>query len=364
MLKDKINFKLVNIAIIALIIFLIYQTGNLWLGVLGKAFKIITPFFIAFIVSYALYPLLKFLTDHKIPKPLAIFIVIALVLGIVFFIAFLVFPLLFSQLNSLFNGILSFIKKISINSDIDFGPIQKSLSNSFDDIVYSLGKYVSDGAVNIIGVSLGYISIAVISFSASIYFLTDMDKIRVAVSKILKRKSKKIYKYVELLDKQMKLYLTGFMRIMLITVVEYSLIYTIIGHPNAILLGFLAMIANLIPYFGGMITNVVAAITAFVISPTLFLKTVITFLILSTIDGYVINPLVYGKTNEVHPLVVIMSVFAGGILFGIAGIVISLPLAIIIITTYKYFREDISDKIEDIKDGNKKFGRKKSYTKK
>ena len=44
--KDKINYKLVNIAIIALIIFLIYQTGNLWMGVVSKTLKIITPFFI------------------------------------------------------------------------------------------------------------------------------------------------------------------------------------------------------------------------------------------------------------------------------------------------------------------------------
>ena len=265
----------------------------------------------------------------------------------------MVVPLLFSQLTSLFNGIIAFIKQISIDSDINLGPIQKSLSTSFNDIIFSLGKYVSNGAVNVIGVSLGYISIAVIAFSASLYFLADMDMIRKTVGNYLKKKSKRIFKYVSLLDEQMKLYLTGFIRIMLITVVEYTLAYTIIGHPNAILLGFLAMIANLIPYF-------VAAITAFVISPTLFVKTVITFVILSAVDGYLINPLVYGKTNEVHPLVVILSVFAGGILFGVAGIVISLPLAIIIITTFKFFREDISYKIEDIKGSTKKIGRKKT----
>ena len=134
------------------------------------------------------------------------------------------------------------------------------------------------------------------------------------------------------------------------TLIEYTLVYTIIGHPNAILLGCLAMIANLIPYFGGMINNAVAAITAFVISPALFIKTVILFVILSIIDGNVINPLVYGKTNKVHPLVVIMSVFAGGALFGILGIIISLPFAIIIIATFKYFKDDVKDKIEDIKD--------------
>lgn len=359
MLKDKVNYKLVNVAIIALIIFLIYRTGNLWIGVFNKALQIITPFFMAFVVAYALHPFLKFLTNHKLPKGLSIFLIVALVIGIVAFISVLVVPLLFSQLSSLFNGIIAFIKQISLDSNVDLGPIQNSLSTSFNDIILSLGKYVSDGAVNVIGVSLGYISIAVIAFSASIYFLSDMDVIRKYIKEYLQKKSKKIFKYISLLDIQMKLYLTGFIRIMIITVIEYTIAYTIIGHPNAILLGFLAMIANLIPYFGGMITNVVAAITAFVISPALFFKTVITFVILSAVDGYLINPLVYGKTNEVHPLVVILSVFAGGILFGIAGIVISLPLAIIIITTFKYFKEDISEKIDDMKDASRKTKKKK-----
>ena len=67
------------------------------------------------------------------------------------------------------------------------------------------------------------------------------------------------------------------------------------------------------------------------------------------LDGYVINPLVYGRTNKVHPIVVISAVFAGGILAGVLGIIISLPVAIIIITTYKYYKEDIFEKISDIK---------------
>lgn len=351
--KNKINYKLVNITLLAALIYLLYNTGYLWMGVTDKVISILLPFFIAFIVAYALYPFMNFLIKKGIPKSLSILIILTILAGIIAFIVFMVVPLLFSQLTSLFNGILAFVKEISLNSEIDFGPLTSSLSNNFNDIMMSLGKYVSNGAVNIIGVSLSYISIAVIAFSASLYFLSDMDKIRSSVKKSLKKRSKKLYRYVKLLDSEMKSYLTGFVRIMFITIIEYSLAYTVIGHPNALLLGFLAMIANLIPYFGGMITNTVAAVTAFVISPQLFIRTVITFVILSAVDGYLINPLVYGKTNEVHPVVVIMSVFAGGILFGIAGIIISLPLAIIIITTIKYFKSDINDKIEDIKEMKK-----------
>ena len=180
-----------------------------------------------------------------------------------------------------------------------------------------------------------------------------MDNIRIWIKKKLKRKSKKMYQYIRTLDQEMKNYLSGFIKIIFISFFEYSLAFLIIRHPNALLLGTLAAVANLIPYFGGIITNIIAAVTAFVINPLLFIKTLVVFFILSAIDGYLINPLVYGKTNKVHPIVVILSVFAGGILFGTIGIVISLPLAIIIIATYKFFEEDISEKIEDIKESKK-----------
>lgn len=354
MIKNKLDFKLVNIAIIVFIIYLVLQTSNIWLGVGTTLLKISAPIFFAFILSYVLYPYLKFLVDHKIPKAIALVIVIFTVLIILGLIIGLGFPLVFSQLSSLFNGIIAFIKEISIKFDINFGDLQNSLSNSFDVIVERIGSLVSDGALNVIGLSIGYLTLALISFSISIYLLIDMDKIRASFAKLLKKKSKKVYRYVVLVDKQMKNYLTGFFKIVFITLFEYSIAFLIIGHPNALLLGLLAALASLIPYFGGIIVNCIAAITAFVISPALFIRTIITFIILSTLDGYVTNPLVYGKTNQVHPLVVILSVFVGGSLFGIIGVVLSLPVAIILISTIKYFKEDINDTIENMKEVKKK----------
>lgn len=349
MIKDKIDYKLINIAVIALIIYLLYHTGNLWLGLIGKIGKIILPFFLAFIVAYALYPFLKYLTDRKIPKSLAVGIVLFVVLGTFAVLIGIVAPLLFDQIISLLNTLITFIKEFSINSEIEFGTLQETLTSTFNDIIVNIGKYATDGVTKVINVSMDYIAIAVIAFSAAVYLLVDMESIRKKIKKFLRKRSKRAYQYVKLLDNEMKNYLVGMLKVMLITVVEYSIAYMIIGHPNAILLGVLAMVGGLIPYFGGMITNVVAAVTAFVISPALFVRTVITFVILSAVDGYVINPLVYGKTNNVHPLIVIMSVFVGGKLFGIFGIMISFPLAVIIISTIKYFKEDISDKIEDMK---------------
>ena len=191
-----------------------------------------------------------------------------------------------------------------------------------------------------------------IIFASFIYFLIDMDKIREEVKFFFKKRTKKTYEYVRTLDKEMRNYLSGLVQVMFITLIEYTLAYTIIGHPNAVLLGFLACVATLIPYFGGIGVNIIAAITAFVVSPALLVRTIITFGILSSLDSYVINPTVYGKTNSIHPLITIIALFAGGVVFGIMGIFISFPLTIITVTTYKYFKEDITRNIKKVKIGD------------
>ena len=348
MIKNKLDFKLINTALLVLIIFFIYQAGGLWGVILDRLFKILFPFVIAFALAYALHPFVQKLRNRKLSKGLSTFIVLFIFFGMFILVGVFAVPLLFEQLGSLFNGIIYFIKDISLQYELDLGPLQETLSNSFDDVIKNTGKYLSDGALTVIGTSISYIGSLIIIVSTAIYILVDMDRIRTAVKKHYKKKGKKTFNYVRTLDKSMRCYLDGFTKIVLITIVEYTLGFAIIGHPDAILLGCLAALGNLIPYFGGIATNIVALITAFVVSPSLFVKALIVFAILSLLDSYVINPFVYGKATEMSPIVVIFSVFAGGILFGMLGIIISLPLAIIIITTYNYYKDDISDKIEDM----------------
>lgn len=339
---SKLNYKLINLALIAITIYFVYKTGNLWIGVTSKIIKILIPFLFAFALAYAIHPFLQFMMKKKIPKWLGVLIIVLLILALIVFVIYIISTVLVGQLTSLFDNLIQFIKKISeYNFDINVVGLEKDLSSIFKEILSNLGTYVSNGAINIIGTSLNILSKFLIGAAAFVYFLIDMDKIRNGIRNFFKKRTKKTFEYVKELDNQMRRYLFGLVKVMLISIVEYTLAYTIIGHPNALLLGFLAGVANLIPYFGGMANNTLAAITAFVVSPYLLVKTLITFIILSMVDSYVINANVYGKSNSIHPLIVIVSVFAGSSLFGIIGIVISFPLAILIVTTCKHYKDDI-----------------------
>lgn len=349
MLKNKLDFKLVNLALLVFSGYLIYQTKDFCFDILKLILKISLPFIIAFAIAYALYPVLKYFESKKIPKGVGVIMVIALVIGIFALAIGLVIPVVFGQLSSLFNGIITFITNLSNNFDLDLGPLQETLTKTFNEIIASVGSSAKDEAISAINMSLGVISNAVIALSAAVYFLIDMDKIRTYIKYNSKKLSLKNYKYLREVDIQMNNYVIGFMKIVIISFFEYTIAFLIIGHPNALLLGFLAAVASFIPYFGGMAVNIIAAITAFVISPSLFIRTVIVFFLLSMVDSYFIGPRVYGKTNNIHPLIVIIAVFAGGILFGVMGIIISLPVAIILLTTYRFFNQDIIEAIGDKK---------------
>lgn len=350
MFKNKINFKLVNVALVVLIAFLLYKTGHLWIGLTNKILIIFLPFLFAFAIAYAVYPFLQKMMNKKIPKWLGIGIIVFLILGLATLVIYLITTVMIGQLSSLFSAIIEFVNSLGeTRFDFNFVGLESTLTDVFKNILSNLGTYVSDGAINIIDSSLGAISTVFIVFASFIYFLIDMDKIREEIKFFFRKRTKKTYNYVRALDNEMKNYLNGMVQVIIISLVEYTLVYTIIGHPNAILLGFLAAVANLIPLFGGVVVNIVAAITAVVVSPALLIRTIIAFILLSAVDSYVINPTVYGKTNSIHPLVTIIALFAGGIVFGILGVFISFPLAIIVVTTYKYYKHDITKNIKKIK---------------
>ena len=348
--KNKINFRLVNFTILILAIFLLYSVKGLWMGAIDKILAILFPFLISFAIAYALYPFLKKLMEKGLPKWLSVLIVSLLSFGLFILLIILVIPLLYEQTLLFISNYSTFLTHISSKYEVNFGELQSTLSDFSSNLITEFGNSISAGAMGIVNASFSIIAAFVVVIFVSIYILIDMDKIRIAVKDYLKQKKKKTYNYVKLLDKEITNYFTGMGKNMLYQLIEYTTVFFLIGHPNYLLLGVLSAVTNLIPYFGGFIVNILALIIASVISTKLTILTLIVCLICPQLDSYVIAPRVYGKTNNIHPLVNIFAVFAGGVLWGFWGILIALPVTIIIMATFKYFRKDIGNRIDDLKE--------------
>ncbi|MCI5677992.1 MAG: AI-2E family transporter [Candidatus Faecisoma sp.] len=293
------------------------QTKNLWLG-LFKNLAFFAPIFLGLIIALALLPILNKLVKLKVPKGLAIFLIIFSLILFVGIVIVKMIPTLIFQL-------LSIVK--NLNGLFNSNQLNVLLSNISDNI----WLYISSG----ITFSYNLISNIILTLGAIVYFLKDMEQIK---SWLLKKiKNKELFYKIEF---NINNYFKGLLIIMFITFFEYNIIYLIIKHPQFLLLGMFASIANLIPQFGGLIVHILALLTSLTLGKVMFVKTIIAVFVLSILDGYVINPLVYGKTNKLHPLIIIITLLLGSVLFGFMGILLALPLTIIIITTYNYYTKD------------------------
>ena len=341
MSSDKLNYKIINLLAIFGLLYIVVSSIGVWWNILCHIIYVLTPFLVGFFFAYALRPIVKLLERKKIPKVLANIIVILGTVLIVAALIAIVLPLVYDQLSSLIGLLVKVIDNIGEKYNVNLGPLEIKIMDYLNDALKNLGQIVSSTTIGIITNSISFVSKFIVAFVSFIYFLIDMDKIRARFKDILQSISKRSFEYVRCIDNEMGNYFKGLGIFMIIQLFEYSLLFFVVGHPNWLLLGILACLTTVIPYFGGLITNIIAIITASVISKPLVIATIIICIIFPQVDGYIISPKVYGKTNGVNPLITIMSVSIGGTIAGAWGIVVALPCYLFIRTTYHFFKTDL-----------------------
>ncbi len=340
-MKNKVNYNLLNILILVAIIYILFATYSWWGGILNTIWHLLIPFLISFVIAYAFHPLVKKLESKNIKRGLAIFIVVTLVILFTVGLCLLTFPLLYDQLISFTKLIGDSITNISDKLNINFGDFEDTINNNLNIIIQDASKFVSNGAIKLVFSSISFLTNVLVIGILSVYLLAYMDRIRKSLKEFFSKFSKKTYNYVKEMDNQMTGYFKGLILIMIIQLFEYSIAFLLIGHPNWLLLGILSSVTTVIPYFGGIIVNIIALIISSVVSLPLFIATAVIAFVCPTIDGYIISPKVYGKTNNVNPIWIIVSVVIGSRIGGIIGIIVSLPLFLLIQGTVKYYKEDI-----------------------
>lgn len=333
MIKNKLNFKLINFSIIILIMYLIYLTNDMWMGILNKVIDVLFPFFFSFLIAYFLNPIFKYLSSKKIPQNISIIILSIIFIFILFIIIINTFPLILNQLLNILKALIVFIKNISIKYNIESFYIKDNLNNIINNSI----NYISNSTFSIIDIIFNFISKFIIIIVLTIYFSLYMNNIKKYIVSFFKNRNDKLYNYCFIIIKELKLYNNGFIKIIIITFFEYLLFYFIIGHPNFFIIAVLASLANIIPYFGGLFVNLLAIITA-CMNSKLLIRTILLVILLSIIDSYVINPIIYKNSNKLNPLVIIGSTIIFGKIFNIFGILFSIPLTIITIETFKYLK--------------------------
>jgi predicted PurR-regulated permease PerM len=122
-------------------------------------------------------------------------------------------------------------------------------------------------------------------------------------------------------------YVTGNLLISLIAGTLTTVILLILGVPFAVALGVIVAILDLIPLAGATIAAIIIGTVAFIHSITAGIVVVLFFIAYQQIENHVLQPVIYGRTVQLSPLAVLISVLIGAKLAGILGALGAIPVA-------------------------------------
>jgi predicted PurR-regulated permease PerM len=130
------------------------------------------------------------------------------------------------------------------------------------------------------------------------------------------------------INKAVAEYVLGDMVISVLATIATWIVLSILGVPYALSLGFLVGFFDLIPLVGATLGAIVVAIATVPVDfPTATIVWVAFIIVWQRFEDYVIQPLVYGRTLRVNPIVTIVSVLVGASLLGVLGALLAIPTA-------------------------------------
>lgn len=324
--------KLILYIILGLIIGIAFSNS-----VSRDIFKLII---ISFVIAYILKPVKELLVKLGLKDGIASFLIIfSLIILVIIFVMFLI-PSLFRESNN----IIVVLDRIQMFLDGTYDKV-KPLKNNKMGIevlhhIYSkIDIMVNKIFVNIfdktIGIGENIMDVFMIPIIAY-YFLVDWKEIN---SRIIVLFPMKIRTVVQRIIKDIDKILTRYIVVQIILSaligVLTFIILIILKVDFPILLSVINAFFNIIPYFGPIIGSIPAILVAFTISTEKAIWTAACLYLIQQIEGNIISPKFIGDNINMHPLIVIFLLIVGGELWGVLGMVLSVPIGVIIKVIYE-----------------------------
>lgn len=338
----KTGNKILNILYILFIILLVYVVSLIFkewkiLGFLGKILSIISPIFIGWFFAWLLNPIVKKLTDKGMNRLFATIIAyLAMVLMIGLILAFTI-PSLGTQISDIVTAVPSIVSdikewinnifvKISNLSLENLDSVKNTFMGRIETIATDIETSLPEMAMNFVSSLASGIGKILLSLILGFYLLFDFDKVTAGFISLFPEKSRGEISYLlEKLNDSLYSFISGTLWLSLLLFVVSIIGFSIIGLNAPVLIAFICVITNLIPYIGPYMGAAVAGAIGFAESSTIGVLTLLFILVVQTIDGNVLQPLVMSKKMNLSPITIILSLLIFEYLFGIFGMIIATP---------------------------------------
>ncbi|SNS32774.1 Predicted PurR-regulated permease PerM [Anaerovirgula multivorans] len=334
--KKQIYLFILVFLIVLLIIFMF--------RIRGLMYEILGPFIFAIALAYILNPIVHYLQSKGIQRLWGVLIIYTTILLILTLFSITLIPRFTLEVKHL----IEFMPKYSndayeylydlylrYNRNVESLPAElegvKDLLrlniDRIEGIVFGAFTSITNMFIGIFSKVIGLVLIPVLAF----YFLKDAEKFKRSIILLLPRFCRN---QILNIAKDMDVVLAGFIRGQLTVAAFVGILTTlsllVLRVEFAVLVGLIAGIANIIPYFGPVIGIVPGVLFALMDSPMKAVWVVLVFIVIQQIESAIIAPKIVGKSVGIHPVFVILALIIGGRFFGIVGLLVAVPAAAIL----------------------------------
>jgi predicted PurR-regulated permease PerM len=286
---------------------------------------------LAFFIAVGLDPAVTWLARHRVPRWIAVIVVLAVALSaVVAFLAFAV-PVVVTQATALAKHLPGYARSVEDpNSSIGKLVTKYHLVTKLQTALDGSGTSVLAGGALKIGekvFSVAYDFLVVVILT--VYLLADLPRVKRGIYRIAPRSRRP--RMVLLTDEILARvggYVLGNLSISLISAVGTTAWALVFGIPYPLLLGVMVGLLDLIPIVGSTVGGVIVALVALAsVGLAVAIATVAFYLGYRVVEDYLLTPRIMNRTIQVPGLVTVVAVLLGGAILGLIGALVAIPIA-------------------------------------
>ena len=343
-MSDNTN-KLIKIALLlvittAIIVFLVAISN------------IVKLIIIAALLAYVLDPIASFLESRGMSRTTATVSIFLLLIAVVGIAYVLLLPVLSEEISTLKEGfssekadlVISRLENFLVSNLSFLGVKELNLLDRMHGITSSIGDWMVTHVLDAASILVSIILIPFIVF----FLMKDGRQFKKEFVSIVPNR---YFEFSLYLLHKINIQVGNYLRGQVLDATIVGLLATgalwLLGVKYFLIIGVFAGMANIIPYFGPITGATIAVIVSVLQTGDFHLASyvVIAFIIIKLFDDTIILPMVMSKSVHISPLTVLLAIMIGGQLFGILGMLLSIPVAGFIkvivhesITNYRRYR--------------------------
>jgi len=311
-----------------------------WL--LSKVTSIYLPVILALILSFLLNSVVDLLVRlparwgrRQMPRSIAVLLsFVVAVFAIVIVALFIVFPFI-QEFDKFVIDLPGLVRRIQflivvIEQQATAMELPDNVRDLLNQGVANMASFSVEMAKRILNAVFGFASQAVELVVVPVltyYLLKDWRSLQLG---FINAFSPQYRQQLQNVTSEMGNVISGYIRgQIVISIIMGVLVFSgmyLLGVDYPLVLGLLATLTETIPIIGPVIGAIPAILLAYIISPALAVKVIVFYILIQQIENHLIVPNIMGHTIDLHPIVVVISLLIGGHIYGVAGMMLAVPV--------------------------------------